>query len=103
MAFFYSNRHWKYITLISGKCNNDHLPHLLKIALDINKCDYKGNTLLYIILNRPSWIFVDNFKSLMEHLENVKGTKWISLLETRRGLFIQHSDLFKYVSISNKW
>jgi hypothetical protein len=25
----------------------------------------------------------------MEHFENVKGTKWISLLETRRGLVLQ--------------
>jgi hypothetical protein len=32
---------------------------------------------------------VDNFKSLMEHFEDVKETKWISLLETRRGLVLQ--------------
>jgi hypothetical protein len=32
---------------------------------------------------------VDNFKSLMEHFEDVKGTKWILLLETRRGLILQ--------------
>jgi hypothetical protein len=44
------------------------------------------------LLNKPSWIFVDKFKSLMKHFEdvNVGGTKkWISLLQTRRGLVLQ--------------
>ena len=63
------------------KGNNGYLTHILKIGLYIVKRDYNGNTLLYKILNRPSWIFVDKFKSLMEHFEevNVGGTKWISL------------------------
>jgi len=63
------------------KGNNGYLTHLLKIGLYIAKREYSGNTLLYKILNRPSWIFVDKFKSLMEHFEevNVGGTKWISL------------------------
>ena len=69
--------------------NNDYLPHLLKIGLNIYKRDYNGNTPLYKILNRPSCMRVDNFKSLMEHFEDVKETKWISLLETRRGLVLQ--------------
>ena len=34
--------------------NNDYLPHLLKIGLDIYKRDYNGNTPNYKILNRPS-------------------------------------------------
>jgi hypothetical protein len=59
--------------------------------LDINKRDYNGNTLFYKILNKHSWIFVDKFKSLMKHFEdvNVGGTTWISLLQTGRGLVLQ--------------
>ena len=66
--------------------DNDHLTHLLKIGLDINKRDYNGNTLLYKILNGPCWPLVDKLKSLMEHFENVNVgvTKWISLLEAKR-------------------
>jgi hypothetical protein len=33
---------WHIIT----EGNNDCLTHLLKIGLDVNKCDYNGNTLL---------------------------------------------------------
>jgi hypothetical protein len=57
--------------------NNDYLIHLLKIGLDINKREYNGNTLLYRLLNRLSWISVCRFKHLMEHFEdvNVGGTK----------------------------
>jgi hypothetical protein len=74
------------------KGDNGYLTHLQKVGLDINKRDYNGNTPLYKILNKPSWIFVDKFKSLMKHFEdvNVGGTKkWISLLQTRRGLVLQ--------------
>jgi hypothetical protein len=74
------------------KVDNGYLTHLQKVGLDINKRDYNGNTLFYKILNKPSWIFVDKFKSLMKHFEdvNVGGTKkWISLLQTRRGLVLQ--------------
>jgi hypothetical protein len=74
------------------KGDNGYLTHLQKVGLDINKRDYNGNTLFYKILNKPSWIFVDKFKSLMKHFEdvNVGGTKkWISLLQTRRGLVLQ--------------
>ena len=79
---------WHMIT----KVDNGYLTHLQKVGLDINKRDYNGNTLFYKILNKPSWIFVDKFKSLMKHFEdvNVGGTKkWISLLQTRRGLVLQ--------------
>jgi hypothetical protein len=41
---------WRIIT--NG--NNDYLPHLLEIGLDIYKRDYNGNTPLYKILNIPS-------------------------------------------------
>ena len=44
---------------------------MLKVELDINKRNYNGNTLLYRILNRPSWNCVDNFKSLVEPFEDV--------------------------------
>jgi hypothetical protein len=74
------------------KGDNGYLTHLQTVGLDINKRDYNGNTLFYKILNKPSWIFVDKFKSLMKHFEdvNVGGTKqWISLLQTRRGLVLQ--------------
>jgi hypothetical protein len=85
-----NHRHLPYpLWHIIAKGNNVYLPHLLKIGLDINKRDYNGNTLLYTILNRPSWIVVDNFKCLMKHFEDVKGSKWISLLETRSGLVLQ--------------
>lgn len=85
-----NHRHLPYsLWHILTKGNNDYLPHLFKIGKDINKCDYNRNTLLYKILNRPSWILVDNFKSLMEHFEDVKCTKWIWLLVTKRGLVLQ--------------
>ena len=75
--------HWDIITT----SDNDYLTHLLKIGLDINKRDYNGNTLLYRILNRPRWKSVLKLKLLMEHFGdvNVGETKWISLLETKRG------------------
>ena len=78
---------WHIIT----ESSNDYLTHMLKIRLDIYKRDYNGNTLLYRILNRPSWISVCRFKHLMEHFEdvNVGETNWISLLETKRGLVRQ--------------
>ena len=84
---------WPIIT----ECNNDYLIHLLKIGLDINKRDYNGNTLLYKILNRPSWTIISKFKSLMEHFEdvNVGGTKWISLLEANRRQIRDKEDIDK--------
>jgi ankyrin repeat protein len=66
--------------------NNDYLIHLLKIGLDINKCDYNDNTLLYKILNRTRSTHVDKFKSLMEHFEdvNVERNKWTLFLEMNK-------------------
>ena len=66
-----NHRHLPYsIWHIITDNNNDYLTHLLKIGLDVNKRD---------------------FKSLMEHFEDVnfRGTKWIPLLQTRRGLVCQ--------------
>ena len=74
------------------KGDNGYLTRLQKVGLDINKRDYNGNTLFYKILNKPSWIFVDKLKSLMKHFEDVnvgETKKWISLLQTRRGLVLQ--------------
>jgi hypothetical protein len=72
---------WHLIT----EGDNDYLTHLLKIGLDISKCDYNGNTLLYKIWNRPSWISVYKFMQLKEHFGdfNVGETKWISSLDTK--------------------
>ena len=69
--------------------DNDCLTHLLKIWLDIHKRD--GNTLLYNILNRPSWISAYTFTQLMKYCEdfNIGETSWISLLETKRELVCQ--------------
>ena len=58
---------WNIIT----EGDNNYLTHLLKIGLDINKCDYNGNTLLCKILNRPRWISLYKLKHLMEHFEDV--------------------------------
>ena len=68
------------------------MTHLLKIGLDVNKKrEYSGNTLLYRILNRFSWISVCRFKDLMEHFEdvNVGEANWIFLLEINRELIRQ--------------
>ena len=79
------------------KGDNGYLTRLQKVGLDINKRDYNGNTLFYKILNKPSWIFVDKFKSLMKHFEdvNVGGTKWISLLEANRRQIRDKEDIDK--------
>ena len=84
-----NHRHLPYLLwhiITEGK--NDYLIHLLKIGLDINKRDYNGNTLLYRILNRPRMKSISKFKLLMEHFgyDNVGETKWISLLEIKRGV-----------------
>jgi len=99
-----NHRHLPYpLWHIITKGNNDYLIHLLKIGLDVNKCDYNGNTLLYKILNRTRWTFVDKFKSLMEHFEdvNVGGNKWISLLETKRGQIRYMEDFDKQFGMSD--
>jgi len=90
---------WHLIT----NSDNDYLTHLLKIGLDVNKRNYNGNTLLYKILNGPCWTFVDKFKSLMEHFDdvNVRGTKWISLLEAKGGQIRHMEDFKKLFGISH--
>jgi ankyrin repeat protein len=84
---------WRIIT--TG--NNDYLTHLLKIGLDINKRNNKGNTLLYRILNQIG--VDDKFKSLMEHFKDVNAgeTKWISLLKDKRKQIQQTQDLFMHM------
>jgi hypothetical protein len=91
---------WNIIT----EGDNNYLTHLLKIGLDINKCDYNGNTLLCKILNRPRWISVYKLKHLMEHFEdvNVGDTNWISLLETKRGLVRQIEKYTWWVILSDE-
>jgi ankyrin repeat protein len=80
-----NHRHLPYsLWLIITLGNDDYLTHLLKIGLDINKRNNKGNTLLYRILNTLD--VDDKFKSLMEHFKDVNAgeTKWISLLKDKR-------------------
>jgi hypothetical protein len=87
-----NHRHLPYpLWHILTEGDNDCLTHLLKIGLDINRCDYYGNTLLYNILNRPSWVSAYTFTQLMKYCEdfNVGETNWISLLETKRELVCQ--------------
>ena len=98
-----NHRHLPYpLWHILSEGDTDCLTHLLKIGLDINKCDYYGNTLLCKILNRPSWISAYTFTQLMKYCEdfNVGETNWISLLETKRELVRQ---VEKECKMENDW
>ena len=101
-----NHRHLPYpLWHIINERSNDYLTHLIKIGLDINKCDYNGNTLLYKILNTPGLKTYYIFSSLINfEVVNVGKTKWISLLETKREQMLQIGK-YKYLIhlYSNTW